>query len=236
MNYHLIKRLFDYVSSAIGLILLTPLFLPIILILKFTSEGEVFYIQKRIGKDNKSFGMIKFATMMKNSPNLTFGTITVPNDPRVTRFGAFLRKTKINELPQIFNVIKGELSVIGPRPLPQNEFDLYNDDVKNIISKMRPGITGIGSLIFRDEEGIIAINKPEDPKFFYENIILPYKGALEIWYYHHISFFTDIKILFLTFWSLVSANSEWAYKIFPSLPPKPKELSVEWINQQKKVG
>lgn len=236
MRYIYLKRCFDLLSSIAVLIILSPLLVPIILILKFTAEGEIFYIQERIGKDNKPFGMIKFATMLKNSPNLTLGTTTITNDPRVTKFGVFIRKTKINELPQIINVIKGEISVIGPRPLPINEFDLYNDDVKNIMSKIRPGITGIGSLIFRDEEGIIAINKPEDPKLFYENIILPYKGALELWYYKHISFLTDIKILFLTFWSLVSTNSQWVYKIFPTLPAKPKELSVEWIKQQKKVG
>ncbi|MBK8819930.1 MAG: sugar transferase [Saprospiraceae bacterium] len=92
MNYHLIKRLFDYVSSAIGLILLTPLFIPIILILKFTSEGEIIYLQKRIGQENNEFKILKFATMLKNSPNMSYGTITIPNDPRVTRFGAFFRE------------------------------------------------------------------------------------------------------------------------------------------------
>ncbi|MBK8372253.1 MAG: sugar transferase [Saprospiraceae bacterium] len=226
MNYHLIKRLFDYVSSAIGLMLLTPLFIPIILILKFTSEGEIFYLQKRIGQENKSFGMIKFATMLKNSQNMSYGTITIPNDPRVTRFGAFLRKTKINELPQIINVLKGDLSLIGPRPLPKNESDLYNANVKDIISKMRPGITGIGSLIFRDEEGIIAKNMPENPKLFYENVILPYKGVLEVWYFHNISFRTDMKILFLTFWSLLKKDSGLVYKWFPAIPSKPNELII----------
>jgi lipopolysaccharide/colanic/teichoic acid biosynthesis glycosyltransferase len=226
MNYHPIKRLFDYVSSAISLILLTPLFIPIIVILKFTAEGEIFYIQERIGKNIKPFGMIKFATMLKNSPNISFGTITVPNDPRVTRIGSFLRKTKINELPQIINVLKGDLSLIGPRPLPQNEFDLYSESVKDLISKIRPGITGIGSLIFRDEEGIIENNKPENPKLFYENVILPYKGALEVWYFHNISFWTDLKILILTFWSLLKIDSALVYKWFPSIPSKPKELST----------
>lgn len=226
MIYNRVKRIFDLFGSLCLIIILSPLLVPVILILKFTAEGEIFYIQVRIGKNNKSFGMIKFATMLKNSPNMSFGTITVPNDPRVTRIGSFLRKTKINELPQIINVLKGDLSLIGPRPLPQNEFDLYNESVKDLISKIRPGITGIGSLIFRDEEGIIENNKPENPKLFYENVILPYKGALEVWYFHNISFWTDLKILILTFWSLFKINSALVYKWFPSIPSKPKELST----------
>jgi len=231
MSYILLKRICDLAFSIISLILLIPILIPIILILKFTSEGEIFYFQKRVGKEGKPFAMIKFATMLKNSPNMSFGTMTLPNDPRVTRFGALLRKTKINELPQILNVIKGDLSVIGPRPLPQNEFDLYNLNVKDFISQMRPGITGIGSLIFRNEEGIIANNKPENPKIFYENVILPYKGSLELWYYENTSFSTDITILFLTFLSVIKSNSQIVYKVFKSLPKRPDELSVDWINK-----
>ncbi len=229
MRYIYLKRCFDLLSSIAALIILSPLLVPVILILKFTAEGEIFYIQERIGKNNMPFGMIKFATMLKNSPNLSLGTTTVTNDPRVTKFGVFLRKTKINELPQIINVIKGEISVIGPRPLPLNEYSKYSAEVINGISKNKPGITGIGSLVFRDEEGIIEKNKPSDPKQYYENVILPYKGALELWYYEHISFSTDIAILFLTFWSVVKSDSQLVYNIFKSLPKKPTELSVSWI-------
>jgi lipopolysaccharide/colanic/teichoic acid biosynthesis glycosyltransferase len=229
MNYKNIKRFFDLISSIALLIILLPIYLIIIIVLKFTAEGEIFFIQERIGKANKPFGMIKFATMLKNSPNLSFGTTTVTNDPRVTRFGAFLRKTKINELPQIINVIKGDISVVGPRPLPINEYSKYSVEVINIISKNKPGITGIGSLIFRDEEGIIEKNQPLDPKFYYENVILPYKGKLETWYNENISFSTDVAILFLTFWSIIKSDSQLVFTIFKTLPPKPTELTIKGI-------
>ncbi|MBK8819931.1 MAG: sugar transferase [Saprospiraceae bacterium] len=129
----------------------------------------------------------------------------------------------MNELPQIINVLKGDLSLIGPRPLPKNEFDLYDENVKEIISKIRPGITGIGSLIFRDEEGSIAKNMPENPKLFYENVGLPYKGCWRL----------GISIIFLLdrfeninsdFWSLLKKDSDWFYKRFTDIPEKPETI------------
>ena len=121
--YHIFKRLLDFFVSLITLILLLPVFLPIIIILRFSAEGEVFYFQERIGIHNSKFKIWKFATMLKNSMNIGTGSITLQNDPRVTKIGFFLRKTKINELPQIINILKGDISLVGPRPALYNQFD-----------------------------------------------------------------------------------------------------------------
>lgn len=233
-----IKRLIDFILALSGIILIFSVLILVIILLQFSGEGEVFYRQERLGYRKRLFGMLKFATMLKNSPNMGSKTITVRDDPRITHLGKYLRITKINELPQIFNVLVGDMSLVGPRPLLATSFAKYADDVQQIIYQNRPGITGIGSLVFRDEEKLVSAYNALglDPMDYYKKYIYPYKGELEKWYYHHVSFLTDIKILFLTFWSLVSTNSQLVYKIFPSLPPKPKELSVEWINQQKKVG
>ena len=148
----------------------------------------MFYFQKRIGWKNKDFYIWKFATMLKNSMNIGTGSITLRNDPRVTPLGGFLRKTKINELPQIINVLKGELSLVGPRPLVQKTFDAYPLEIKQEIYKTKPGITGIGSIVFRDEEKLISDSKM-DPHEFYKMKIALHKGELEMWYKKNISFF-----------------------------------------------
>jgi lipopolysaccharide/colanic/teichoic acid biosynthesis glycosyltransferase len=203
-----------------------------LIILRFTGEGELFYFQRRLGFNNKEFYIWKFATMQKNSPNIGHGTITVPNDPRVTSIGKILRITKINELPQLINIIKGEMSFIGPRPLPLSDFSDYSEIVQKSIYLIKPGLTGIGSLVFRNEEKFF-FGTNIDPKEFSQNVIAPYKGALEFWYYNNKSFWTDIKILFITFWSLFDANSNFVYKFFKDLPPKPFELTLEGIKSLK---
>lgn len=229
--YSVIKRFFDIVFSGLGLVLLLPIFVPIMILLKLTGEGEIFYKQQRVGYKNKTFGILKFATMLKESANIGSGLVTVRNDPRITPLGSFLRISKINELPQIINVFLGEMSLVGPRPLPESSIAKYSPDVKEKLYQNRPGITGIGSLLFRDEEKLVTAykNQGEDPLDYYRTHIYPYKGALELWYYEHISFSTDIAILFLTFWSVVKSDSQLVYNIFKSLPKKPTELSVSWI-------
>ena len=145
------------------------------------------------------------------------GLITLRNDPRVTPMGPFLRKTKLNEIPQILNVLKGDMSFVGPRPLVDKTFEPYSAFVKANIYKVRPGITGIGSVFFRDEEKMISEHKG-DPKVFYDTVISPYKGELEMWYQKNISFRTDICILFLTAWKIVFPNSNLTSKLFKTLP------------------
>ena len=200
-----------------GLILLSPLLIPVIIILRLTGEHEVFYFQKRIGYKNREFAIWKFATMLKDSPSMGTGEITLRNDPRVTRFGKFLRITKINELPQLINVLIGNMSLVGARPLMKKSFDHYSDDVKQVVYNTPPGITGIGSVIFRDEEKMISDSK--DIHAAYRGIFC-YKGELEKWYQQHFSFYTDFMILFLTGWHIFFSKSKLVFKVFPSLPKR----------------
>ncbi|MBX2926501.1 MAG: sugar transferase [Saprospiraceae bacterium] len=223
--YPLLKRIFDILFAAIGLIVLSPLLLPIILFLRVTAEGEVFYRQKRVGYQNRHFGIWKFATMLKNSPNMGTGSLTLRGDPRVTPIGRFLRKTKINELPQLINVLTGEMSFVGPRPQMQVDFDVYPPQVRETIYSVTPGITGIGSIVFRDEERLLS--RPGiDPKIFYAEHIAPYKGALEMWYLHRRSFYVDFMILLLTAGAIITPSSDLHFKIFPDLPAFPEKLKA----------
>ena len=216
--YNFFKRLLDVFVSLITLIILLPVFLPIIIILRFSAEGEVFYFQERIGFKNSKFKIWKFATMLKNSMNIGSGSITLRNDPRVTKIGSFLRKTKINELPQIINILKGDISLVGPRPLVIKTFRAYNRDVQSKIYNVKPGLTGIGSIIFRDEESIISAIKDEDPHEFYKRVIAPYKGELEMWYQKYNSFILDLQLIFMTAWVILFPKSRLYEKWFKDLP------------------
>lgn len=196
------------------------MFLIVGLVLKFTGEGEVFYLQPRIGYRNKEFKMWKFVTMVKNSPSMGTGDVTLRSDPRVLPFGKWLRKTKINELPQFINVVKGEMSLVGARPIMQPSFELYSNEAKQTIYNSPPGVTGIASLIFRDEESMIA-NSDLPPLDFYREHIIPYKNKLDIWYQNNKSLWTDIKILFLTVWAILIPDSQLIEKVFDDLPTRP---------------
>ena len=218
--YNFSKRLLDIVVSLLALIILSPLFLPVVIILRFSAEGYVFYFQERIGKDRVNFKIIKFATMLKDSPNLASGSITLAGDWRVTKPGKFLRKTKINELPQIINILKGDISLVGPRPLVTKTFTAYNEDVQSKIYNVKPGLTGIGSIIFRDEESIISAVEGEDPHEFYKLVIAPYKGELEMWYQSNNSFFLDLQLIFMTAWVIVVPTSKLYEKWFKDLPKR----------------
>jgi lipopolysaccharide/colanic/teichoic acid biosynthesis glycosyltransferase len=220
--YKLTKRLFDILSSSIALILLSPLLLPIIVLLKLTSEGEVFYFQERIGMYNKPFKIFKFATMLKNSSKMKGGYITVKNDPRLTFMGGFLRKSKINELPQLLNILLGHMSVVGPRPVMPVSFESYPEEIQKVIYNVKPGLTGIGSIIFRDEEDIITKVKSDggDIWDFYKNTIYPFKGELEIWYQKNKSFLLDIKLIFITAFVIFFSNSKIYDKLFTDLPKR----------------
>jgi lipopolysaccharide/colanic/teichoic acid biosynthesis glycosyltransferase len=222
-KYLKVKKLLDVSIAAFSLMLLFPLFLPIALLLGLTGEGYVFYFQKRIGYKNKHFKMWKFATMLKDSPNMGTGAITLRNDPRVMPMGTFLRKTKLNELPQIINVLKGDLSIVGPRPLVEQTFAAYSEEIQSKINNVKPGITGISSIIFRNEEELIS-DCGEEPHTYYNKVIAPYKGELELWYQENISFLTDMKIIFLTAWQIISPQSKLVFRIFKDLPPLPAEL------------
>jgi lipopolysaccharide/colanic/teichoic acid biosynthesis glycosyltransferase len=215
--YTVVKRMMDVVLSGIALLVLSPLLVPIALALKCSGEHYVFYYQERIGYKNKKFKMIKFATMLLNSPNMTGGLHTTRKDPRVLPLGGFLRKTKINELPQLINIFKGDMSIVGPRPLVDKTFDPYPEHVKQVIYNVRPGLTGVGSIVFRDEEEILSKSSMPVSEC-YAKVISPYKGALELWYLENISLLTDLKLIFLTAWVIVFPKSNLMYRWFKGLP------------------
>jgi lipopolysaccharide/colanic/teichoic acid biosynthesis glycosyltransferase len=217
--YSFIKRLLDIILSLVAILILLPFFIPIIILLLLTGEHEVFFRQDRVGYHNQIFQIWKFATMLKNSPNMGHGDVTVRKDPRITPVGRFLRITKLNELPQVINILIGDMSIVGPRPLMKVGFDRYTDDMKEKVYRVKPGLTGIGSIVFRDEEMIIT-KSSLPPHETYRTIILPYKGALELWYQEHVSFYTDFMIVFLTAWYIIFPNSNLVNKVFPSLPKR----------------
>ena len=213
------KRILDFILALLALIVLLPIFIPVTIGLLLTGEHFVFYFQERIGYKNKRFYIWKFATMLKNSPNMSGGVHTTRKDPRILPMGTFLRKTKINELPQLINILKGEMSIIGPRPMVEKTFDPYPEHVKKSIYNAKPGLSGIGSIIFRDEEKLLSETKM-DPANFYKEFISPYKGELEMWYQKNLSFKIDILLIFLTVWVIVFSKSELPYRLFKDLPKR----------------
>ena len=218
-------RIFDILLSGVALIFLAPILLPIILILRFTGENKVFYLQERVGLDGKLFSIWKFATMLENSPNMKNAYITTHDDPRVLPFGAFLRKSKINELPQLVNILKGDISIVGPRPQVKAHLDLYPVDKLDAILSIKPGLTGIASLFFRDEETMIS-NSTMEPKEFYKAYIAPYKAELELWYKVNQNMYTYFMLIALTAWSIFFSDSKLYRKVFKDLPEAPQELVV----------
>lgn len=221
--YSIFKRICDIVISGIALVILAPLLIPIMIGLKLTGEGYIWYKQERIGYKNKPFLIWKFATMLKDSPNMGGGVITTKKDPRITPMGGFLRKSKINELPQLINIFKGDMSIVGPRPLMRISFETYPKAVQKVVYNVKPGLTGIGSIVFRDEEELITQVKNEggDTWAFYSEKIYPFKGEVEQWYQQHESFMTDVKVVIITAWVILNPQSEIVYKWFKDLPKRP---------------
>lgn len=215
--YKLLKRIMDLIISIMALTILSPILLICALILLFTGENQVLYFQERVGLNNKKFYIWKFATMLKDSPNIGLMESTTRNDPRVLPFGRILRMTKINELPQIVNVLIGDMSIVGPRPLTPKGFDNYSVDLQQIIYRVKPGITGVGSIVFRDEEFLVATTK-KDVQQLYREDIMPRKGALELWYQNNRSILVDIKIIFLTAWVILFPSSRLYTKLLKGIP------------------
>ena len=216
------QRLLDFILSALALLVLSPLLLPIALLLHFTGEGEIFFLQNRIGKHGKIFSLYKFSTMLKDSPNLGTGTVTAKNDPRILPMGQFLRKSKINELPQLINILRGDMSIVGPRPQTQRCFDAFLPKSQKAITQVRPGLSGIGSIIFRDEEAML--HGQVDLVQFYDKEIAPYKGALEEWYVANQGLWLYLMLIGLTAWVVICPKSKAVWKAFPTLPKPPVVL------------
>src|SRR5690606_26703525 len=213
----MLKRIFDIFSSIVVIILVSPLMIPIMILLRLTGEGKVFYIQERVGKDNKLFGLYKFVTMLENSSNMAGGDVTSGNDPRVLPVGKILRKTKINEIPQLLNILLGDISVVGPRPLTPRNFAYYSQYIQDEIKGIKHGLTGIGSIVFRDEESVLARSSRLHLQC-YEEDIAPYKGQLEVWYKNNHSFQLDILLIFLTIWVILFPKSKLHLSLFKDLP------------------
>ena len=220
----MMERFFDILFSGIALLLLSPMLVVIVVILSFTGEREVFFSQSRIGKDGKEFKLLKFATMLKDSPTLGTGTITMRDDPRILPVGKFLRRTKINELPQLINIFLGDMSVIGPRPLTEQTFSSYPARTQSIIKQVRPGLSGVGSIVFRGEEDIMYDASASVD--FYSDIIAPYKGALEEWFIANKSLSIYFMAIFVTVWAVLFSKTNIAWKVFKGLPQPPEELRI----------
>lgn len=213
------KRLFDVTMSGLALLFLAVPFFVIIVILRFTGEGKVWYFQERVGHLGHRFNVLKFVTMRVNSESTGTRDITLRNDPRVLPVGRILRASKINELPQFINVFKGDMSIVGWRPLTDRAFNCYSEEVQKQIVRCIPGLTGVGSVVFRDEEGIVSrSSKPPDQA--YREDIAPYKGELELWYHEHQSFWLDIKVVVLTAWVIFSRRSRLYESWLKGLPPR----------------
>ena len=217
----MIKRSFDIIMSSILIIFLSPFFIPVIIILKLTGEGHIFFSQTRVGKQGKKFSLYKFATMLKESPNIGTRNLTIKDDPRILPFGTILRKTKINELPQLLNVLIGDMSFVGPRPLTSDHFESIPEEFKKKIKQLRPGITSIGSIIFRDEEKFKSNNDENYVIEFYQEEIIPYKASLELWYYWNKSLRIDLLILILTIFSILIPGNNYCNTFFKKIPKHP---------------
>lgn len=218
----MIQRFLDIVLSFAAIIVLIPILIPISIVLKLTGEGEIFYIQERVGRKGIHFGLLKFATMLKNSPNIGAGEITITGDPRVLPVGKFLRKSKINELPQIWNIFVGDMSIVGPRPMVPNTYAKYPSKDQVILNTVRPGLTGIGSIVFRDEEKFL--DAASNPREFYDENIVPYKSSLEVWFVQNNSLRVYLWLILLTAWALFFPKSKAVERVFPSLPDLPERL------------
>jgi lipopolysaccharide/colanic/teichoic acid biosynthesis glycosyltransferase len=215
----------DVLLSLSAILFLSPILLLIAIILKSTGEREVFYTQSRVGRDQKEFALLKFATMLKDSPNIGTGTITIKDDPRVLPFGKFLRKTKLNELPQLLNVLMGTMSLIGPRPQAKRNFDYFPDEARSLIASVRPGLSGTGSIVFSNEESILSNVQTED---FYMNVVMPYKAELELFYVEHHNLKMYLILIILTCIGLLLGKT-YLSQLYPTLPKPPDELA-KYIN------
>jgi len=197
--YSIAKRAFDISSALIALIALSPIFLICAILAKFQSPGPVFYRAKRIGRLGRIFLMYKFRTMVVNAESM--GTsLTKYEDPRITKIGNFLRRTKLDELPQLLNVLKGDMSIIGPRPEAPVYVKYYTEEQRRVLS-VKPGITGPAQLENRNEE--LKLKEQSDPEKYYITQLLPEKLTIDLNYIENRSFILDLKVIFKTIWIIM---------------------------------
>lgn len=190
----LIKRVFDFLAALFGIVVISPILIIVSIAIKLDSPGNIMFLQKRVGKNEKEFYIYKFRTMVTNAEKLG-KQITVGNDSRITKVGAFLRKYKIDELPQLFNVLIGDMSLVGPRPEVPKYVALYSDEQKKVLS-VRPGITDLASLRYSDENEILG--KVDNPEEYYINVIMKDKLNLNLEYIEKSNLFFDISLIIKT--------------------------------------
>ena len=196
------KRLFDILASGLGLVVLSPLFAVLAVWIKADSRGPVFYRQTRVGRDNKDFRLFKFRSMRPDSDKL--GLITVGgHDPRVTRSGYYIRKYKLDELPQLINVFKGDMSLVRPRPEVRKYVDMYTPAQMRVLS-VRPGITSLASIRYRNENDILAV--ADDPDRCYVEKVMPDKLAIDLEYVGRATLWNDIRLIFSTFKEIIAKS------------------------------
>lgn len=195
----LVKRFFDIITSFFVLLLLLPLFILITFFVKLDNPGPVFFIQQRIGRNFRSFRLYKFRSMVVDASKKGLA-ITTGGDLRITKIGKLLRKTKMDELPQLWNVLKGDMSIVGPRPEVKKYVEMFKDDYKEVL-KVKPGIADYATIEFRDEESVLK--KFQNPEDGYIKEVLPVKIKLYNRYLKNRGFFTDLKLIFLTLWKIV---------------------------------
>lgn len=220
LKFESIKRIYDLILSIGALFFLSPLFLVIIILLRFSGERDIFYIQDRVGYKCSLFRMYKFTTMLKDSHLMAGGWVTTANDPRTTSIGRFLRRTKLNEIPQLVNVVRGDMSIVGPRPAIQTSFVDYPENIKESIYTIKPGLTSLASIVLRDEEALISQITAEnrDPVEYYNTVIYPFKGALEDWYRENQSLWVDAKLIIMTCVVIFMPNTTLVKRVFPDAP------------------
>jgi len=222
------QRFFDILFSSMALILLSPILIVVSFILKITGN-DIFYRQQRVGLGGHYFDVYKFTTMVKNSENMGAGTITLKNDARVLPIGKFLRKSKLNELPQLLNILKGDMSIIGPRPQDKKGFEAFNQTEQETIIKVRPGLSGIGPIFFRDEEEIIERAEVEDKNLFYIETISPYKGEIEAWYVENQTLYLYFSLIFMTVYVVLYPDNEIDYVDRFDNFPKPSNALAKYL-------
>ena len=222
-RYDCAKRVLDFLTATTMLLLSLPLSLVVMAVLKCTGDHKVFYTQDRIGYRNRPFRIIKFCSMREGSDKQ--GSVTVRGDPRVMPVGRLLRATKVNELPQLINVLLGDMSIVGPRPLVEEGFRMFPKEVQDeILADTKPGITGLGSVIFRNEEDILAESQKEVYRTYLEDI-MPTKGSMELWYGRHKSIGLDLRIILTTAIRVIVPSSRPHRKLLRDLPPLWRDLS-----------
>lgn len=215
-------RIADVLLASLLLFATLPIWIIVVPVLWVTGEGHVFFRQPRVGKGGKMIHLLKFTTMLEGSSTMGAGELTLHDDPRVLPVGRWLRKTKINELPQLINVINGDMSLVGARPQTPKYFLAFSRDAQDAIKHAKPGLTGLASIMFRDEETILA--SVQDPVMFDLQVIMPYKGRLEKWYLEHSTFKTYLLLVLLTAWVLFVPKSQIYWRWLKDLPPPPVEL------------